>query len=446
FICEAYRRCQSGKFRQDDFEHLEKCINTAYRQILKHHKKNSTKKESEMNGKDNDHDEKAKRKDDVMFVPPLKQIAAMPTCIVCQVQFSHKHYYTICGHGVCFRCLLQTFHAPPKSPKVIWFRLFYLYKKKNKNKTKKDFDYVHISPLPPESHFFTLSHLPDESDLSLLNGRQSKKTSKGNGNSNGNGKSDDKKSEHDSYNGNDSSNGNGNGNGNGNERIEKNSSWPLATNGREGEEMEEKEETTSNWKRLRNGSYKNMLKVVGEHFGKKLKRYQRWRKCENCEFGFLADPDINWHQIFELKCAICQSVQRVQLIGPGICQHIAIHSISSPPFIPSNPPFSQEKTYLKTLLFIRHGQAMNNVRPTDPALFDPFLTEKGKFQCLQLKEQLTQYMRFNLVLVSTMNRTLQTAALTVEDRVRFFFFFLKKKKNYDCSSNQSYQTNQPTNK
>ncbi len=119
----------------------------------------------------------------------------------------------------------------------------------------------------------------------------------------------------------------------------------------------------SEYIRVRNISYKIMLKIVGEYFSSKLQYYDRWRKCENCDFGFLADPEVSWYQVFESKCVVCNVIQRVQLLGPSPCVKLSIRSNYYP-----------NDAITKTSIFVRHGEAQNNITPNDPNLRDPNLT------------------------------------------------------------------------
>ena len=159
--------------------------------------------------------------------------------------------------------------------------------------------------------------------------------------------------------------------------------------------------------RVRNISYKNMLKVVGEYFSSKLKYYERWRKCENCDFGFLADPDVNWYQVFELKCVVCNIIQRVQLLGPNPCNQLSLKKN----YYPNDNMF-------KTLIFIRHGEAENNIRPSDPNLRDPNLTQRGRQQCKHLMQYFGSLISIQCILSSSMNRCIQTAAIGIYKKER----------------------------
>lgn len=66
-----------------------------------------------------------------------------------------------------------------------------------------------------------------------------------------------------------------------------------------------------------------------------------------------------------------------------------------------------------TLILIRHAQALHNVA-SDWSLRDPPLSELGEQQCAELKELLRKEdiaNKVELIVVSAMRRTLQTARL-----------------------------------
>jgi broad specificity phosphatase PhoE len=66
-----------------------------------------------------------------------------------------------------------------------------------------------------------------------------------------------------------------------------------------------------------------------------------------------------------------------------------------------------------TLLLIRHAEALHNVA-SDWSLHDPPLSELGERQCAELQESLKKAKiadEVELVVVSCMRRTLQTASL-----------------------------------
>lgn len=75
---------------------------------------------------------------------------------------------------------------------------------------------------------------------------------------------------------------------------------------------------------------------------------------------------------------------------------------------------SEESTTMPpTLVLIRHAQALHNVTG-DWSLEDPPLSELGRQQCAELQESLKKSQVGNeveLVVVSAMRRTLQTAVL-----------------------------------
>ncbi|KAF2797808.1 phosphoglycerate mutase-like protein [Melanomma pulvis-pyrius CBS 109.77] len=69
-----------------------------------------------------------------------------------------------------------------------------------------------------------------------------------------------------------------------------------------------------------------------------------------------------------------------------------------------------------TLLLIRHAQALHNVA-SDWSLHDPPLSELGEQQCAELQESLKKAQiadEVELIVVSAMRRTLQTAALGLD--------------------------------
>ena len=69
-----------------------------------------------------------------------------------------------------------------------------------------------------------------------------------------------------------------------------------------------------------------------------------------------------------------------------------------------------------TLLLIRHAQALHNVA-SDWSLHDPPLSELGEQQCAELQESLKDTKIANeveLIVVSAMRRTLQTAKLGLD--------------------------------
>ena len=66
-----------------------------------------------------------------------------------------------------------------------------------------------------------------------------------------------------------------------------------------------------------------------------------------------------------------------------------------------------------TLLLIRHAQALHNVA-SDWSIHDPPLSELGERQCAELQESLKKEKiseDVELIVVSAMRRTLQTASL-----------------------------------
>jgi broad specificity phosphatase PhoE len=66
-----------------------------------------------------------------------------------------------------------------------------------------------------------------------------------------------------------------------------------------------------------------------------------------------------------------------------------------------------------TLLLIRHAQALHNVA-SDWSIHDPPLSELGERQCAELQEALKKDPisdKIELIVVSSMRRTLQTAKL-----------------------------------
>jgi len=73
--------------------------------------------------------------------------------------------------------------------------------------------------------------------------------------------------------------------------------------------------------------------------------------------------------------------------------------------------------YNKTILLVRHGQAFNNIKPSNPnLLIDPGLTDNGKSQCEQLRHSLFVYLKFDAIFVSPMNRTLETTCGALHDK------------------------------
>jgi broad specificity phosphatase PhoE len=69
-----------------------------------------------------------------------------------------------------------------------------------------------------------------------------------------------------------------------------------------------------------------------------------------------------------------------------------------------------------TLLLIRHAQALHNVA-SDWSLHDPPLSELGSQQCKEMEESLKNSKIGNeveLIVVSSMRRTLQTASIGLE--------------------------------
>lgn len=76
-------------------------------------------------------------------------------------------------------------------------------------------------------------------------------------------------------------------------------------------------------------------------------------------------------------------------------------------------------TYLTmppTLLLIRHAEALHNVA-SDWSLHDPPLSELGERQCAELQDSLKKAKiadEVDLVVVSSMRRTLQTASLGLD--------------------------------
>jgi broad specificity phosphatase PhoE len=69
-----------------------------------------------------------------------------------------------------------------------------------------------------------------------------------------------------------------------------------------------------------------------------------------------------------------------------------------------------------TLLLIRHAQALHNVA-SDWSIHDPPLSELGEEQCKELQKSLKSSdigNQVELIVVSSMRRTLQTAAIGLE--------------------------------
>jgi broad specificity phosphatase PhoE len=69
-----------------------------------------------------------------------------------------------------------------------------------------------------------------------------------------------------------------------------------------------------------------------------------------------------------------------------------------------------------TLLLIRHAQALHNVA-SDWSIHDPPLSELGEEQCKELQQSLKSSdigNQVELIVVSSMRRTLQTAAIGLE--------------------------------
>ena len=68
--------------------------------------------------------------------------------------------------------------------------------------------------------------------------------------------------------------------------------------------------------------------------------------------------------------------------------------------------------------WVRHGEALHNVRgefASNKLIRDPWLTPKGEEQAIQLGTELDQ--KFDLVIVSPMRRTIQTALLISQNAV-----------------------------
>ena len=69
-----------------------------------------------------------------------------------------------------------------------------------------------------------------------------------------------------------------------------------------------------------------------------------------------------------------------------------------------------------TLLLIRHAQALHNVA-SDWSIHDPPLSKLGEEQCKELQESLQNNQisdQVELIVVSSMRRTLQTATIGLE--------------------------------
>ena len=74
--------------------------------------------------------------------------------------------------------------------------------------------------------------------------------------------------------------------------------------------------------------------------------------------------------------------------------------------------FKNSKSYIKMKIYlIRHAQAIHNVTG-NTGLLDPEITELGKQQCFDKKEN---YLDVNMVISSTATRTLQTTSLLFND-------------------------------
>ena len=147
----------------------------------------------------------------------------------------------------------------------------------------------------------------------------------------------------------------------------------------------------------------------------------------------IADPSVDWRKIFELKCVVCKSVQRCQLVCPK----------------PIGNSLKLTNTYYpvdgmsKVLIFIRHAQAQNNAcngnRNNIPV--DPYLTPKGIEQCAHLNRYFSSLIGngIELILTSTMNRTLQTACLCFKSLIN------NNSNNNDNSNNNNMNNNNNNN-
>jgi len=99
---------------------------------------------------------------------------------------------------------------------------------------------------------------------------------------------------------------------------------------------------------------------------------------------------------------------------------------------------------VKVVHFMRHGQGYHNVRNkivgkiaacTDSALFDAQLTEQGKAEAALVQAKVPE-LRPEVVLVSPLRRTLQTATIAFHDAKAPFVAYEDLREVYGCTAEQ----------
>ena len=437
FICETYRRCKAGTVRDKDFEKFEDVLNYVYDQLIRRRQRKRTDNldlsrerspdlsggrspflhqngtnptiptyAATQNGTPRTGNAMNRRKgviisnshsaspqsgtptdtDSALVAsrPPLNKISD-PICEMCGTGFPKQHCYSTCGHPLCLKCLVNTFTFQPKNPR--WYVLSYYFVNEplflwcnlgisrrlnhlNSSSHSIDRNSYSVAISHSNSFSFSVSLVVTQRYMCPVNGCRAMLPPQAH-------------------------------------FVVLSYKPQMSTTTPNPSDIEKYKKTALEYYAVRNTSYKNMLKIVGEYLSSKLKYYERWRKCENCDFGFLADPDVDWHQVFELKCVVCNVVQRVQLLGPDPCHRLTLKKSYYP-----------HDNLMKTLIFIRHGEAENNVRPSDPNLRDPHLTDRGREQCRHLQQFVGRILNVDCILCSSMNRTIETAAIGVYRKER----------------------------
>ena len=85
---------------------------------------------------------------------------------------------------------------------------------------------------------------------------------------------------------------------------------------------------------------------------------------------------------------------------------------------PRTPTDSTTTKVKKTVYYLRHFEALHNIRPYNYQLVDPRLSPLGESQAAKTNEMLLTFPPVDLIVCSPLSRTLQTYLLTIDHLVR----------------------------